>query len=118
MDMSEAHGTQQNSHVSSRTSYGKLKSWEWMNSPPSEHCVRLGARDDTRDNTILSGIGFSGPQFPVLSSEKNGLCAFLGDFLFYNVSFRAFILGSDFHLQTALFSFFHLCYFWKRLFEA
>ena len=63
-----------------------------------------GAKDDTKDNTILEGKSFHGPQFPPLLSERGGLvCCLRYDCHLYDVSFHAFLLGSS---PPALFSFF------------
>lgn len=77
-----------------------------------------GAKDDTRDNTTLYGKSFHGTQFPLLLSERGGLLCSLGcDCHLNNVSFHAFLLGSGFASQRALFSFFWLCHSQKRLLE-
>lgn len=39
--------------LGSCTSDGKVKPWEWMNSPASVQCVRVRGNDENRDNTVL-----------------------------------------------------------------
>ena len=64
--------------LESCTSDGKVKPRERMNSPASVRCVRVRGNDENRDNTVLQGIGLTGPQFPLLLSERGGLPGSLG----------------------------------------